>query len=151
MDLRGCSLKLDEGFCKVYTQNFLKTLKQKVKMKEAIIQEAGFCTKTIYSCKNLNAFDEIFTGPLHSYKDAEDYYTRDSAKQFISNIEIPTLLVNAEDDPFLTETCYPHEIQNSRFTLERPAYGGHVGFGNLKAYTPIWSEHRALKFILESK
>jgi len=147
VDLRGCSFKLDEGFCKVYTQNFLKTLKQKVKLKEKQILEAGFKPRDIYKCNNLNDFDNIFTGPLHGYKDAEDYYTRASSKQFIGSIEVPTLLVNASDDPFLTESCYPHEILNKNFTFERPEYGGHVGFGNLKSYQTIWSEDRAFRFI----
>lgn len=147
VDLRGCSFKLDEGFCKVYTQNFLKTLKQKVRLKEELIRKEGFEPNDIYKCKNLNDFDNIFTGPLHGYKDAEDYYTRASAKQFISSIEVPTLLVNASDDPFLTETCYPHEIQKDNFLFERPKFGGHVGFGHFKAYEPIWSEVRAFNFI----
>lgn len=151
IDLRGCSLKLDEGFCKVYTQNFLKTLKQKVKLKEEIIKNSGHDPLQIYRTKNLNEFDNLFTGPLHGYKDAEDYYNRASSKQFISRIEIPTLLVNACDDPFLTESCYPHEILSENFHFERPSNGGHVGFGHFGPFKPLWSEHRALKFIKDSK
>lgn len=147
VDLRGCSLKLDIGFNKIYTKNFLKTLKVKVKLKEGQIREVGFEPNDIYLCKNLNQFDNIFTGPLHGYKDAEDYYTRASSKQFISKIEIPTLLVNASDDPFLTETCFPHEITNKNFTFERTKFGGHVGFGHFRPYAPIWSEQRALTFL----
>lgn len=151
IDLRGCSFKLDEGFCKVYTKNFLKTLKVKVKLKEDLIRGAGFEPHDIYKTRNLNEFDDIFTGPLHGYKDAEDYYTRASSNQFIPKIEIPTLLVNACDDPFLTETCYPHDVESTSFKFERPLNGGHVGFGHLRPYQTIWSEHRALKFILDSK
>lgn len=151
IDLRGCSFKLDEGFCKVYTQNFLKTLKQKVKLKEDIIKDAGHDPHKIYKTKNLNEFDNLFTGPLHGYADAEDYYTRASSKQFIDKIEIPFLLVNACDDPFLTETCYPHEIETTKLTFERPLHGGHVGFGHFTPYKELWSEFRALKFIKSGK
>lgn len=147
VDLRGCSFKLDIGFNKIYTKNFLKTLKIKVQLKEDLIRSEGFDPDDIYKCKNLNQFDNIFTGPLHGYIDAEDYYTRASSKQFISKIEIPTLLVNASDDPFLTESCYPLEIKTKNFTFERTDFGGHVGFGHFRPYAPLWSEERAYRFL----
>lgn len=147
IDLRGCSFKLDIGFNKIYTKNFLKTLKLKIKLKEGQIRGEGFEPDDIYRCKNLNQFDNIFTGPLHGYKDAEDYYTRASSKQFIKSIEVPTLLVNASDDPFLTESCFPHEIVKDNFTFERTEFGGHVGFGHFRPYAPIWSEERAIRFL----
>ena len=86
---------------------------------------------------------------LHLFMDfssAEDYWNKCSSKQFIPEIKIPTLLVTALDDPFLTEKSVPiNEAKDSKcFSLETPKYGGHVGFISNKGY---WLEARALEFI----
>lgn len=98
--------------------------------------------------KNFRMFDNAITAPIHGFADADDYYTQSSCKQFIPGIRIPTLLVNAQNDPFLTPACFPEEeARNSRyFYMETPHDGGHVGF-----YTPgkaniYWSEQRAIDF-----
>jgi len=96
--------------------------------------------------RNFSTFDNRFTAPLHGFKSAEDYWNHSSSKQFLGNIRIPTLLVNAANDPFLGSGCYPFEeaAQNPDFFLEVPKQGGHVGFGAAGEY---WSEQRASEFL----
>ena len=80
--------------------------------------------------KTLIDFDEYFTGPLHGYSGAQDYYSQCNSLQHLENIHLPTLLISALDDPFLTPKCFPYHIANSNkyFHLLATKYGGHVGF-----------------------
>ena len=97
--------------------------------------------------RSLLAFDNIYTAPAHGFKDAYEYYKKNSSKPFLSNIKTPTLLMNSKNDSFLSPECYPHEIANSSkfIYLETPSYGGHVGFHQTnKTY---YNELRALEFI----
>jgi len=74
-------------------------------------------------------FDDLVTAPLHGFRDTDDYWTRASAKPHLPGIRVPTLLVNARDDPFLPEEALPTEREvSSAVKLEFPARGGHVGF-----------------------
>ena len=80
--------------------------------------------------KDFKGFDDRYTAPLHGFLDAEDYWEKSSSLQFIPHIRVPTLIVSALDDPFLSPACYPVEAaeENSTITLEIPRSGGHVGF-----------------------
>lgn len=94
-------------------------------------------------------FDNVYTAPAHGFKDAYDYYEKNSSLQFLPNITIPVLLLNAQNDSFLSSECYPIQLatEMKNLYLEIPKYGGHVGFhqSNLRYY----SEERALKFLNE--
>ncbi|MGA8854941.1 MAG: alpha/beta fold hydrolase [Christiangramia sp.] len=101
----------------------------------------------ISSCKSLRDIDDLYTSKAHGYKDASDYYEQTSALNFLENINKPTLILNAENDSFLSEKCYPFEIaEKSDFIhLEVPTYGGHVGF--VTKSSMYYHEKRALDFI----
>jgi predicted alpha/beta-fold hydrolase len=75
-------------------------------------------------------FDEYYTAPIHGFKDAKDYYDKSNSKQFLEQINIPAFLINALDDPFLSDSCHPFEIaRQSKYLHFIPLnYGGHVGF-----------------------
>jgi uncharacterized protein len=92
-------------------------------------------------------FDDAYTGPLHGFRDAQDYWARCSAKQFLPSVRVPTLIVSALDDPFLAPDCFPYaEARASEWvTLETPAHGGHVGF--VSGGADYWSERRAAEFL----
>ncbi|MFT6632489.1 MAG: putative alpha/beta-fold hydrolase [Bacteriovoracaceae bacterium] len=146
--LKTSSYKLKSGFNKIYTNEFLKTLKQKVYAKEKQLNENGFDTSVVRKLHSLPDFDEYFTAPLHGFKDANDYYEKCSSKDFISGIRVSTLIVNAQNDPFLSPECFPYKVvsENQFVSMEVPKSGGHVGF-----YTPsfkniLWSEKRAFSF-----
>ena len=91
----------------------------------------------------------FFTGPIHGFKDALDYYTRSSSARVVSNIAIPTLIVNAKNDPpFLSGMLSDDLLKNHAFvTFESPEHGGHVGFTQFTKNGLYWSEERALEFL----
>jgi len=94
-------------------------------------------------------FDDRYTAPIHGFKSAEDYWRRCSCKPFLRNVQIPTLLINARNDPFLAEQCYPvaEAEQNPKLYLEMPDSGGHVGFLAGNNVGEYWSETRATEFL----
>lgn len=133
-----------------YAQRFLKSLKNKVIAKSRIKPELD--VKGIEKINGLIAFDNAFTAPLHGFQNALDYYARCSAIHFIDNISIPTLIVNALNDPFLDQKTYDTAamVQNPYLHFETPLRGGHVGFTLFNQNGVYWSELRALDFILHN-
>jgi predicted alpha/beta-fold hydrolase len=105
--------------------------------------------KLIKACKDFIEFDELVTAPTNGFKNARDYYLYASAKRVISQTSIPTLIVQAKDDPFLTKECFPiREVsKNPNAFLEITPSGGHVGFMTLDKKLEFWSERRAADFI----
>ena len=97
----------------------------------------------------LMAFDDRYTAPLHGFESAIDYYTRCSALNFLHAIHIPTLIVNAQNDPFLSAACYPAAALKDHpvVKFESPVFGGHVGFAQFRKNGLYWSEERALSFL----
>jgi predicted alpha/beta-fold hydrolase len=74
-------------------------------------------------------FDDVVTAPLHGFAGVRDYWTRASSKPWLSSIGVPTLVLNARNDPFIPASSLPHRAEASAWvTLEQPAHGGHVGF-----------------------
>lgn len=131
---------------RLYSRRFLRKLAAKMRGKAALFPDkvdAGLLSRV----KSLQDFDEYFTAPLSGFAGADDYYRQCSARQFLPAIRVPSLLVNAQDDPFLGAECYPHEEARSsdHFHLEVPRYGGHVGFRAPGG--EYWSEGRAVEFL----
>ncbi|MGB1206460.1 MAG: YheT family hydrolase [Chitinophagales bacterium] len=144
-DLKESSFHLSKGVNQIYAQRFLASLKQKVKDKAKVLPEQ-IDIAFLKDIRTLTAFDNVYTAPIHGFIDALDYYTKCSSKLFIPYITVPTLIVNAENDSFLTPACYPIALaRNHAFVyLEMPKQGGHIGFyTKSKIY---WSEKRALDF-----
>src|SRR5262245_31684134 len=77
--------------------------------------------------RNLYEFDDVVTAPLHGYRDVDDYWDRASAKHVLSGIAVPTLVLNAKNDPFLPARHLP-DAASPDVVLEYPEQGGHVGF-----------------------
>ncbi|MFZ9234891.1 MAG: YheT family hydrolase [Algoriphagus sp.] len=133
-----------------YTQRFLKTLRQKVKKKAKRFPNEFDLTK-FSTIQTLRDFDDTFTGPLHGFSDAEEYYQTNSSLKFLSGISIPTLVLNAKNDPFLSPSCYPIELANKldQVFFEFPRHGGHVGFMSADSNKRLYSETRAVEFICQ--
>jgi predicted alpha/beta-fold hydrolase len=144
-ELACSSGELSKWQNRIYMRRFLKTLRAKILAKQGRFAEAP-SVEGISKIRNFAQFDERFTAPLHGFQSAQDYWTRSSSRPFLPDIKIPTLLVNAANDPFLGPRCYPLEeaATSSCFYLEVPAQGGHVGFGTGNEY---WSEKRAAEFL----
>jgi predicted alpha/beta-fold hydrolase len=134
----------------LYQYRFIRSLRKKVLNKIKRFPEYKYLEKEIKVCRNFFDFDNLITAPFNGFYNAEDYWKRCSSKQFISSIKIPTLLINALDDPFLTEDSYPYAEaeQNPFFIIETPKYGGHVGFVNRWMINKVlWYEERVLDFV----
>ena len=145
-DLREGAEILNARSNAIYRNRFLRKLKKKILEKEK--EYPGLVdVKKLNEIKVWRDFDEHFSAPLNNYKDAEDFYFNSSAKNFMENITIPTLLVNALNDPILTSGCTPLHLaeSNKNIFIENPSQGGHVGF-MMPRKEFAWSEYRSLEF-----
>ena len=108
-------------------------------------------TGALPGIKDLKTFDDVFTAPIHGFRDAMDYYNSCSSIYVLDQIKIPTLIINALNDPFLPRSCYPNQLlaHNPNVFLETPAKGGHVGFYSNHNNGIFWSEKRAFEFVNE--
>lgn len=147
VDLHGSCMKISKPSNWIYSNRFLKSLKNKIVLKSKIME--GLDIKGIDKIKTLIEFDDCYTAPLHGFQNALDYYTKCSSIHFLKNIKTPTLLVNAQNDPFLSESCFPeNELKGHSFVkFEKPEFGGHVGFSQFNENGLYWSEVRALSFL----
>lgn len=147
-DLAGSSRRMAQPANKIYMRRFLKMLHQKIRAKMEILpgklDDAGF-----EKIKNFKDFDDRYTAPLHGFASAEDYWEKCSSRQFLPRVAVPTLIINARNDPFLSEECFPIEEarRNPHVFLEMPESGGHVGFVEFNSAEEYWSERRAVEFL----
>jgi uncharacterized protein len=147
-DLYRSLLRLQEPKNFLYSRRFVKKLKKQLLLRETKFPEK-LTRKEIAACRTLYSIDDLYTGKAHGFRNAKDYYEKSSAINFIPNIQIPTLLINAKNDAFLSENSSPADLaaRNPSFFLEMPKHGGHVGFLQNKEQT--YTEERALEFISE--
>jgi predicted alpha/beta-fold hydrolase len=148
LDLTAAAGALDSGFNRfLYTSHFLSLLRPKALAKIAA-HDLAIDARAIRASLTFRQFDDLFTAPLHGFKDAADYWSRSSSKPWLKHIRVPTLLINAQNDPFLPRPVLPGTAEVSdAVTLDFPKSGGHGGFvsgkfpGNLD-----WLPRRILKF-----
>jgi predicted alpha/beta-fold hydrolase len=126
VDLAAGADALERGFGRVYAHMFLRTLKGKV-LEKARRHPGLFDPARVRAAQTLREFDDVVTAPLHGFRDAADYYARSSAGPTLGAIRVPTLVLNALNDPFLPGRYLPRAAPPC-VTLEYPAAGGHVGF-----------------------
>ena len=107
IDLKGCSIELRKRKNKIYMERFMSSLRVKAIDKIIRFPGSGISISSIQKSKNFFDYDDLYTAPAHGFNDAEDYWEQNSSKQFLNDIEIPTLILSAQDDPFLSESCFP--------------------------------------------
>ncbi len=152
LDLVAAGRALGEGFNRFYTRMFLSTLREKSLAK--LERFPGlYARERVLAARSLHQFDDVVTAPLHGFRDSHDYYVRSSSKASLAGVEVPTLVINARNDPFLPAQHLPQPHQVSRAVrLEQPAEGGHVGFvtgafpGHLE-----WMPERLIAFFFEHR
>ncbi len=147
-DLASSSKKLELPMNRLYMARFLKGLR--VKIQEKISRFPGqVMDEGLSKMRTFREFDGAYTAPLHGFRSAEDYWERASCKPVLGKIAIPTLLLNAKNDPFLAPECFPFEEaqSNPHFYLEVPNSGGHLGFVSLNPENIYWSETRTIEFL----
>jgi predicted alpha/beta-fold hydrolase len=128
LDLMAAGDALGRGFARLYGRHFLASLKESALGKLARYPDL-FEARRVREARTLREFDNVFTAPVHGFRDTDDYWTRASAKPHLPGVRVPLLLVNARDDPFLPAAALPTEREvSSVVKLEFPANGGHVGF-----------------------
>ena len=129
LDLAACGHHIDQGLNRqIYVRNFLSTMKPRAERKH--MQYPGlFDLKAVMAAKTLYAFDNAFTAPLHGFRDTDDYWLRASSAHHMKKIQIPALVMNALNDPFVPANCLPSTQDVSSWVqLWQPRTGGHVGF-----------------------
>lgn len=150
-DLTGCARVLARRSNRLYMEYFLRSLRAKARQKNAtfgnVLDLTGLDAMTTF-----DEFDERVTAPLHGFAGAADYYRRASCLPHLGAIRVPSLLVSAVDDPFLSPSCYPSKVAaaSRRLFLEIPRSGGHVGFVERNRENRYWSEKRAAAFLREA-
>ena len=148
VDLAGSAKELHTLINRPFAIRFREHLLDKLRVK--IRQFPDRVTiEDIKSIKTLIEFDEFYTSKAHGFLDASDYYEKASSLQFLKNIQVPTLVMNALNDSFLSPECYPvkEAKANDNLYLEMPNYGGHVGF--IQRRNVYYNEKRALEFVEE--
>jgi uncharacterized protein len=146
LDLAGGGAALSRGLNMIYTRVFLQTLKPKCLQKleqhpRLFDRDAMLRSRTLYE------FDNVVTAPLHGFRDTNDYWHRASARHVLDDITVPTLVMNARNDPFLPARHLPQKAAR-RVTLDYPAQGGHVGFAVGAPRGRIdWLPQRMLHFL----
>jgi predicted alpha/beta-fold hydrolase len=147
IDLKATALALDQrpGNA-IYRHRFLKTLRRKI-LSKAIQFPGQIDIRRLDHVLTFEEFDGRFTAPLHGFSSAAEYWGKSSALHTLDRIPIPTLLLNARNDPLLTPGCFPEELaaRHPLLHLEAPASGGHVGF--LSSLKKQWTASRVPEFL----
>jgi predicted alpha/beta-fold hydrolase len=148
VDLKASSHQIGHPTNWHYTQYFLRSLQEKIRQK-AERHPTGVRTDALDHIRSLRDFDDAYTAPLNGFRDADTYYREASSKPLLRDLAVPTLLLNAADDPFLAPACHPTAIADEHppLTLEVPDSGGHVGFVTFNTTGTYWSERRAASFL----
>ena len=147
VDLTAAGNALDRGINLMYRRNFLHTMRRKALAK--LRRYPGlYDAARVRAASTLREFDDVVTAPLHGFADTNDYWTRASSKPWLPHVAVPTLMINARNDPFLPAGAIPRAAEVApTVVLEQPEEGGHVGFvsgpfpGNLG-----WLPRRILGF-----
>ncbi|MGV7107100.1 YheT family hydrolase [Flavobacterium sp. U410] len=146
VEVKASADSLKKGFNQVYMKNFMIDLTRKLKIKAKQFPDL-IDLKKLNKVKNFDDLDDNFTAPMHGFIDGKDYYYQVSPARSIENIQKPILVLNALDDPFLGEGCFPVQLasKNDFIYLETPKHGGHCAYP-LKDSKYSYAELRALDF-----
>ena len=152
--LQACAERLRRGFPRVYQNHLIKGLGAILRRKHGpvpVLPTANLAAAL--EAKDFFAFDDAYTAPMNGYADAITYYTRASCGQFLKGVRRPTLVINAEDDPFMVPAVIPQAADLApAVTLELAQHGGHLGFiaAGENGRPKYWLEERVPEFLLEA-
>jgi predicted alpha/beta-fold hydrolase len=152
LDLAAAGIAIGQGLNRIYARHFLSTLVPKA-LTMAQRFPGTLDVDAVRRARSMHAFDDVVTAPLHGFAGAEDYWQRGSSKPWLNGVAVPTLVLNARNDPFIPASSLPGAESVSRaVTLERPEQGGHAGF----AMSPFpgsldWLPNRLLQFFARTQ
>lgn len=146
--LEKSSLKLEKPYNYFYKKRFLKHLREKVYLKDAVFPDF-YPVEELKTITTLFEFDELITAPIHGFKSASDYYTRSSSMFYLEEIQIPVKVVNSYNDTFIAKECFEvsHLNKKRNITFSFQEKGGHCGFASFGQDGLYWSELLALKYL----
>ena len=129
IDLKACAKALGQPRNFLYEQRFLQRLRDRIRLRNMQAPEI-YSLEPLKRVRTIYEFDDLYTGPLFGFGNADTYYTTQSANRFIGNIRVPALLVQAKDDPLIPFEVYDHPAfrENPNLTLLAVEHGGHLGF-----------------------
>ncbi|MCH8550827.1 MAG: alpha/beta fold hydrolase [Natronospirillum sp.] len=145
-DLMGCNTELEKPTNTLYRRRFVRDLRRRLRAK-ALRFPTEFDLRPLEDIRTVRQFDDHYTAPMHGFRDAAHYYSECSANGFLETIRVPTLMLNARNDPFLSGSCFPTQLaeRHDWLWLEQPATGGHVGFYAANGY--FWESERLAVFL----
>ena len=149
VDLESSAVAIDRRWCnRLYRRRFVSGILAKYELMARQFPDRLNASGS-RKIRTLREFDDFYTAPVHGFRDAIDYWRKSSAKHYLSHIRVPTLLLNARDDPFLKKESFPfaEAEQNPHLFLETPKSGGHVGFIDSILNVTPWHEQRASEFL----
>ena len=153
MLLDNCATRMDQGISKYYQYRLLQDLKSSLLRKfdkhdmQTVLK---IKREDVTKIRTFWEFDALYTAPIHGFDSAEEYYAKSSARQYLKQIQTPTLIIHAKDDPFMTPDMIPQQAElSSTTTLELYNHGGHVGFVGGSFFRPYyWLEKRIAGYFL---
>jgi hypothetical protein len=142
--------RLMRGYSRFYQHYLIRRIQQRVMDKFKDRNDAPFSITDVPTWNNFHLFDNFVTAPLHGFSSSDEYYRLSSSRQYLKSIDTPTLIIHAENDPFLTPDAIPNETDLSEnVTLELSSDGGHAGFvsGKFPWRPRYWLEERIPEFL----
>ena len=146
--LDDAAKRMNLGLSRIYQHHLVTRLRESYRKKFDRIPSP--LEVSLSDLDTFYKFDDQVTAPLHGFQGADDYYTRNSSRQFIPKIQVPTLILHARDDPFMFPDTPPSEQELSKNVwLEMPQHGGHVGFisGWFPGWADYWGEKRVARWL----
>ena len=148
IDLGACADQIARPSNRMYQRRFLRSLQRRMRHKQRLYPHL-YDISDIRRVRTIRDFDERYTARQGGYRDADDYYARASALQFVHRIRRPTLIIHAQDDPFVPFSSFRHPslIENPHILFLAPVHGGHVGFiAQASGEDRFWAEQRLVEF-----
>lgn len=150
-ELHKAATRIQQGFSRFYQWYFMKCLRERLEEKFQVTV-SPVDPAVLQEVRTMFEFDDKITAPLHGFTGVDHYYTASSSRQYLHTINVPTLILHAKDDPFMSVDVIPeqHELSPS-ITLEVTEHGGHVGFvGGKYPWRPeYWLDQRIPDFLKE--
>ncbi len=150
-ELHKAADRIQQGFSRFYQWYLLKCVCERLQHKFQHIP-SSIDPSSLSRIQTIRDFDDKYTVPLHGFRSVDEYYKTTSSRQYLQNIQVPTLVLHAKDDPFMTEDVIPNDSELSPFVkLEVTEYGGHVGFvaGKYPWRPRYWLEERVPSFLCD--
>ena len=151
IDLKASATAIDRRWSNhLYRRRFLGRLLAKYESKARLFPDR-LKASVRHRVQTLHEFDDLYTAPVHGFRDALDYWEKSSARQYLNRIRVPVLLLNARDDPFLTRESFPfaEAAENPHLFFEAPESGGHFGFIDSIRNVRPWHEQRTVDFLAQ--